>query len=211
GQLEAVAFQVLCTGSGGRTLDGGDLAQGRIVEPLRLVKRPHQCGHAAVGFGHALYGDGGLVGRDVVEIDTVRKRAHQLVEKPYDHRSHALEVLDDFHARGEFALLLLQFAYLGNFAIENLDLLGEVLVTRGLVVDHADKDAIRGEDQYGGQTDGNGERHQELLLALLAFPLTPGQKVDIGHQLNPRKARPQASMRDAASFFSCPLLTLLPI
>src|SRR5690606_37565042 len=120
-------------------------------------------------------------------------------EQVHHLRAVGLQLLDDFLARHQLGLLLVERLDLLDLAVDLGDLAAQVLVAGGLAGDAAAVEAVDQERQQHAGRDGQAQHADEFLLSGLAALFAPREEIDPCHQSKLLSASPQAIISAGAS------------
>ena len=112
---------------------------------------------------------------DLREVDALRHRFHQFVEQMHDLGPLALQLLDDFHARNQPLLAVLEILDVGDLRVELDDLLLQQIVLLVLRIDPARVQELAAEDEDDGGKHGAARGHHEFATSDFAFLFAPGK------------------------------------
>ena len=100
----------------------------RVIHPHRRIDVAHEGRDTRARLRDALNLELVAGFLDLRQIDALRHRLHQFIEQVHDFGPLALQFLDDFHARDQALLAILEILDVGDLRIELDDLLLQKIV-----------------------------------------------------------------------------------
>ena len=159
----------------GESLADLDHLQLRVVHPRRGIDIAHEGRYARARLSDALHLELLAGFLDLREVDALGNGLHELVEQMHDLGPFALQLLDDFHARDQALLAILEILNVGDLRVELDDLLFQKIVLRVLRIDPAGIQKLAAQDEDDRRKCGAAQGDHEFAASDFTFLFAPGK------------------------------------